>query len=194
MSSSLPAHKILADAFLHYPLMLHAFKEQSEAERLQRLQKLYERCTRACSIYGGVITTPESEGALIWLPGNAFPLGLWREIRSGMGLLPFELGIRSTLRLINHDSVPEGWIQKNATKQMGYIWCVGIQARHRGKGISRQLISKAMSQMRLRGINEFWLKTDDPKNVPIYRTLGFEVMYETTVASSGLKTWCFRKY
>lgn len=187
------ASSLLADAFLHYPLMLHAFQGLTEQERHLKLLKLYNRCSQACHQYGGSLITPQSEGALIWLPGTAFPLGLMRELKSGMGFLPFELGLRSTLRLVQHDSVPEGWIRDHAGKQMGYIWCVGVSEAHRGKGISRILIDESILQMQQQGINEFWLKTDDPKNVPIYKALGFEVMYETVVPSSGLQTWCFRK-
>ncbi len=187
------AGAILSDAFLHYPLMQYAFAGKSETVRANGLQHLYTNCARASARYGGVLTTADNKGALIWLPGKHFPLDLWREIKSGMAAIPFALGPKATLRLINHDGVPEGWIRENAGENMGYIWCLGVAASERGKGYSRQLIEKSIADMRQQGMTEFWLKTEDPKNVTIYLKLGFELVYETVVKSSGLKSWVFRK-
>lgn len=193
MSSSNKVGEILAYAFLHYPLMKYAFEGKSEAQRTDSLNHLYTRCTSASIKYGGVITTENSRGALIWLSGKNFPLGLWREIKSGMGTIPFNLGAKATLRLVNHDTVPEGWIRKNAGEKMGYIWCIGVNFNERGKGYSRKLIDESISQMRAQGMNEFWLKTEDLKNVIIYEKLGFELAHEMMIKSSGLRSWIFRK-
>lgn len=187
------AEKILADAFLHYPLMQYAFEGRSEEDRGKSLQHLFKHCTSAAAIYGGVIITPDEQGALIWLPGKNFPLDLVREIKSGMWIIPFALGIKPTLRLINHDAEPEGWIKKNAEKNFGYIWNIGVTENARGKGYSRKLIDKAIEQMRAQGMNEFWLKTEDPKNVMIYQKLGLVLVYETVVKSSGVRSWVMRR-
>lgn len=193
MSHCQQAGKILADAFLHYPLMQYAFERKPEEVRAKGLNHLYTHCTNAASFYGGVILTADKQGALIWLPGKHFPLGLMREIKSGMWTIPFVLGVKPTLRLMNHDAEPEGWIKKNAGKNYGYIWCVGLNASSRGKGYSRKLIDQAISQMRAQGMNEFWLKTEDPKNVIIYQKLGFELVCDIVVKSSGLKSWVMRR-
>ena len=193
MPDTLQAGKILADAFLHYPLMKYAFEGRTEAERSSSLRHLYSRCTSAAAMYGGVLTTENNQGALIWLSGKHFPLGLIRETKSGMGAIPFLLGAKATLRLMNHDSVPEGWIRKNAGEKMGYIWCVGVNASERGKGYSRILIENSIAQMRRQGMNEFWLKTEDPNNVAIYLKLGFELVHEIVVKSSGLRSWVMKK-
>ena len=187
------ASRVLGDAFLHYPLMKYAFEGRTEEERAERLLKLYSGCVSAADIYGGVLTTPDDLGAVIWLPGRSFPLGLPREIRSGMAVLPFQLGPRSTLRLMNHDGESEGWVRKNAGPQMGYIWCIGISAAARGRGYSRLLIDQSMEQMRQLGLTECWLKTEDPKNVTIYEKLGFTLMNHMVVRSSGVPSWAMRK-
>jgi GNAT superfamily N-acetyltransferase len=187
------AAEILADSFLHYPLMRYAFEESPEEKRLKCLNQLYHECCRAAAMFGGVLITPDQKGALIWLPGNNFPLSLHHEIKSGMWKIPIEVGIKATLRLMNHDTVSENWIKKNANKNFGYIWCVGVNAASRGKGYSRILIDECIQQMRHQGITEFWLKTEDPKNVLIYKKLGFELMHETVVKSSGITSWVMRK-
>ena len=187
------AATVIAKAFLHYPLMGYAFEGCSEEKRQQMLNRLYSRCVAAADIYGGVLVTSDKQGAVIWLPGKNFQLTLLHEIRSGMALIPFELGIKSTLRLMNHDTESEGWVRKNASDNMGYIWCIGVSLEARGKGYSRLLIDQSMEQMRALGLSECWLKTEDPKNVTIYQKLGFTLMHEMTVKSSGIKSWAMRK-
>jgi hypothetical protein len=141
------AGEILADAFLHYPLICYAFDGHTTDQRSKGVHQLYTRCASAAGMYGGITIADDERGALIWLPGKNSPLSLWQELRSGMGAIPFVLGPRATLRLINHDSVPEGWIRKQADEKMGYIWCLGVKAGERGKGYSRILIDQSMTQM-----------------------------------------------
>ncbi len=187
------AARIIANAFLHYPLMLYAFEGRTEAERAQLLNKLYGKCVTAADMYGGVQVTPDELGAVIWLPGKNFTLTLPKEIRSGMWTIPVQLGPKATLRLMNHDAESEGWVRKNAAATMGYIWCIGVSPEARGRGYSRLLIEQSMEQMRQLGLTECWLKTEDAKNVTIYQKLGFTLMNEMTVKSSGIKSWAMRK-
>lgn len=184
---------ILAEAFINYPLMRFAFEGKTEAERKRGLEHLYHHCTQAAVLYGGTLLSADGNASLIWLPGSAFPLGLLREVKSGMAAIPFKLGPKATLRLMNHDAVPEGWIAKNAGPKMGYIWCVGVKASERGKGHSRLIIEQSIQQMRAQGLNEFWLKTEDPVNVAIYQKQGFTIANEVVVKSSGLRSWMMKK-
>lgn len=180
---------ILAGAFVNYPLMRYAFKGKTPEQKNKGLRNLYQHCTKAAALYGGTLINTEATASLIWLRGNAFPLGLWREIKSGMAAIPFKLGPAVTLRLMNHDAEPEGWITKNAGPNMGYIWCVGVNAAERGKGISRLIIEQSIRNMQSRGLSEFWLKTEDPVNVSIYQKLGFTIANQMQVKSSGLTSW-----
>lgn len=187
------AGKILSEAFFNYPLMLHAFAEQSEAVRAKGLHHLYTHCSKAAVMYGGVKVTPDGQGAVIWLPGGHFPLGVVREIKSGMAAIPFKLGLKATLRLMNHDAEPDSWLKRNASASFGYVWCVGVNIPARGKGYSRLLIEQSIAEMKQKGMDEFWLKTEDPKNVTIYQKLGFETVRHFTVKSSKIPCWVMRK-
>ncbi len=184
--------RTLAGAFEHYPLMKYAFAGKTPEQHRHGLLQLYTHCTVAAARYGGAILH-EGKAGLIWLPGSAFPLGLMRELQSGMAAIPFKLGIKSTLRLMQHDAVPEGWIAKNAGRQMGYIWCVGVQATERGKGYSRAIIEQSIAEMRAQALTEYWLKTEDPVNVGIYQKMGFTVANEVVVKSSGIRSWMMKR-
>lgn len=192
-STKAKAAKIISTAFKQYPLMLYAFKELSDERRAIMLQRLYGKCVSGAAMYGGVIVTPDEQGAVLWLPGKNFTLGLVKEIRSGMASIPFQIGVRSTLRLMNHDGESEGWITKHAGHRMGYIWVVGVLPEARGKGYSRLLINQCIELMREQGLTECWLKTEDRKNVTIYQKLGFTLVNEMVVKSSGIQSWAMRK-
>lgn len=187
------AARVIADAFQHYPLMVYAFEGLSETQRVAMLRKLYDKCVSATDLYGGIVTRQDMLGAAIWLPGENFRLSMLQEIRSGMLLLPFALGVKATLRLMSHENETEGWVRKNAGPQMGYIWNVGVSAHARGRGYSRLLINQCIDQMRMRDITECWLKTDDAKNVPIYEKQGFTVMNHMVAKSSGIGSWAMRR-
>ncbi|HLP50082.1 MAG TPA: GNAT family N-acetyltransferase [Chitinophagales bacterium] len=183
------AGAIMGEAFYNYPLMLHAFKGYSDAERAKRVNHLYTSVAATAIMYGGLIVTPDEQGAITWLSGKHFPLGLYREIKSGMATLPIKLGLKPTNKLVQHDNPPEAWIRKNAGEKMGYIWTLGVRTAAQGKGLSRQLIEQSITDMRAQGLSEFWLKTEDSKNVTIYQKIGFEVVNEILVKSSGIKSW-----
>jgi ribosomal protein S18 acetylase RimI-like enzyme len=110
-----------------------------------------------------------------------------------MAIVPFKIGVRTVIRYMRHDGVSEGWIAKHAGKKIGYIWILGVADSQRGKGYCRILIDKAIEEMKAQGLDEFWLKTEDPKNVLFYQKLGFKVMHETLVECSGLKSWVMKK-
>lgn len=76
---------------------------------------------------------------------------------------------------------------------MDYIPCLHMAVYQRGKGYSRILIDKAIAEMKAQGLTSFWLKTEDPKNVAIYLKLGFELIHETVVKSSGINSWVFKR-
>jgi len=173
--------------------MKFAFEGHTDEERAALLLKLHSGCVSAANIYGGVHTTPDNLGAVIWLPGKYFPLTLTMEIRSGMWTLPVQLGQRATLRLMKHDAESEGWIKKHACRDMGYVWCIGVALQARGRDYSRTLIDQSIDQMRTLGLKECWLKTEDPKNVKIYEKLGFTLINHMVVKSSGIDSWAMRK-
>jgi GNAT superfamily N-acetyltransferase len=193
MSKNDIASQVIADAFFNYATMTYAFGGYSEAQRMAGTQKLFRRCVAAADKFGGIVTTPDNKGALIWLSGDYFPMGIVNEITSGMLAIPFEIGVKPTLRLMGHEQDSEVWIKKNSSGKMGYIWCVGVLEEMRGKGLSRVLIDHSIADMKAAGITDYWLKTEDPKNVEVYKKLGFEMKREIIVKQSGLPTWFFNK-
>ncbi|KAF0697049.1 Aste57867_12233 [Aphanomyces stellatus] len=186
--------EVLAQAFLHYPSMDWAFEGESDAEQLRKLVITYDALLDAVQRYGGVVHASDGTGALLWLPGTHFPLGLWRELWTSIAALPFRIGFHATKRLSDHEDESIDYIVTHGTKStMGVIWNVGVAPAGRGKGHCRDMVRRAIDAMRADGLREFWLATDAAVNVAIYEKLGFEVVHKRVVRCSGIQSWVMRQ-
>lgn len=185
--------QVLGEAFLDYPLMRYAFEGQSPERYRRSVFTLYGCCANGCASYGNTFLHPSGHGALTYLSGDFFPMGLWKELQTGFLAVPFTLGLKATLRLIKHEEEVEPWIRKNASKSMGYIWCIGVRPSAQGKGYSREMIELAVKEMKEKGMEEIWLKTEDAKNVKIYEKLGFKVEMHVVAKSSGIDAWMMKR-
>ncbi|KAF0701641.1 Aste57867_7936 [Aphanomyces stellatus] len=173
---------VLAVAFLHYPVMDFAFEGESEAAQARKLKIMFQCCANAARLFDGTIQTEDKDGALLWLPGPKAPLGLWRELRADVAPhVPDKEVLQYVTKQVN-------------VKQMGLIWLVGVEHKSQGKGYCRILMERAMrTEMGTQGMTEFWLTTDTVVKAKIYERLGFHVMVERVIQSSGLTNWLMRK-
>jgi ribosomal protein S18 acetylase RimI-like enzyme len=185
--------QVLGEAFLDYPLMRYAFDGQSPEKYKKSVFTLYGCCANGCAAYGNTFLHPSGDGALTYLSGDSFPMGLWKELQTGFLAVPLNLGLKATLRLIRHEEEVEPWIRKNASKSMGYIWCIGVRPSAQGKGYSREMMDLAVKEMKEKGMEEIWLKTEDAKNVKIYEKLGFKVEKHVVAKSSGIDAWMMKR-
>ncbi|CAK4091507.1 unnamed protein product [Aphanomyces euteiches] len=53
-------------------------------------------------------------------------------------------------------------------------------------------LHSGFSSWRAQGMDEIWLTTDKDVNVTIYKKLGFQVMTEKVISSSGVKSWTMK--
>lgn len=185
--------QVLGEAFLSYPLMKYAFEGQSQERFKKSVFTLYGCCANGCASYGNTYLHPSGDGAITYLHGQSFPLGFWKELKTGFLAVPFHLGLKATFRLIRHEEEVEPWIRKNSSDKMGYIWCIGVRPSAQGKGYSRQMMDWAVKEMKEKGIEEIWLKTEDAKNVEIYQKLGFTVERHIVAKSSGIDAWMMKR-
>ena len=174
--------------------MEYAFQGHSDQDQLEKLIVLYRTLAVSAVAYGGVVETKDGSGALLWISGKHYPLGLWQVLQVGMISLPFQVGFRVLHRLAKHDTESQKYTVEHASKSMGWIWVVGVAPEGQGRGHCRYLMEKAIEEMRAQGMNEFWLTTDKEVNVTIYKKLGFEVVAEKIIPDSGITNWTMRRF
>ncbi|KAG9403367.1 hypothetical protein AC1031_006013 [Aphanomyces cochlioides] len=193
MADDMALAPVLAEAFLHYPSMDYSFEGESEESQLAKLVIVYKGLVEATRLYGKIVTSPDGTGALLWLPGKVFPLGLLREIRTSLVSLPFRIGFRPTWRLTSHEDASVDYIVEHGGPHIGVIWNVGVTPAGQRRGNCRFMIETAINQMKAAGLTEVWLSTDTETNLIVYTQLGFQVMTHRVISCSGLRNWVLSK-
>jgi ribosomal protein S18 acetylase RimI-like enzyme len=181
------AAQVLSRAFSRDPFMAYVFPDAQRRE--QKLAALFQPVIRCSQRYGGVEVTTGGEGVLGWLSGEYFPLGLSQLVRTGMISIPLRIGPPAFLRLQGHEDVCDSALEQRATKGFAYLWVVGISPEAAGQGYGKQVIQSALAAMEHRGHSSCLLRTDNEKNVAIYKRLGFEPIHSATVPNSNLPFW-----
>ena len=179
----------LAEAFAEDPFMTYLWPNATT--RVPKLTQLFRPIIRCSLRYGGVEVAPEEAGALAWLSGEHFPLGLAQLFRSGLIWTPLQIGLPAFGRLQDHETPCEHALVERAPNGFTYLWVLGVHPQAAGRGFAKQMVQSALSVMKRRGHSACLLRTDHAKNVPFYEHLGFKLIHTETVPASGLQYWVF---
>lgn len=169
--------KLLSEALSSDVLFQYAFGK-SDAQNSKALSWYFDFALQYCEKHGGVITTPEQDGIVTWVPQSAFP-------PHSNGDVP-AIAAPSLRKMNLHESTPEGIIEKRGTS-FAYIWLLAVDKEFRGKGYARRMLEEAMHQLRDRGFEECWLSTENPNNKTFYERNGFSLFKEVE-SQAKLKT------
>lgn len=182
-----PAAAMAARAFHDYPLMDY-FNPNASA-RTERLAEVFRQTIRYGLYYGkGYATSPKLEGLALWLPYNKSRRTLWRRLRSGIFSLSSKMDKDVRERQRAFEAHMAGIHRRHAGRAQLYLQLLAVDPAHQGQGHSTRLLRAMFAGADAQGINSF-LETHVPKNVDIYRHLGFEVVEEARLEGSELVTW-----
>jgi ribosomal protein S18 acetylase RimI-like enzyme len=177
---------ILKRAFDDYPLMQFAVPDARR--RSGAVRSLYSSVLRYSMLYGQVHTMPDLTGAACWLPPDQpFPT-FWRMVRIGMLSLPFRFGWQGFNRLQAADHVAEALHRTHAPGQHWYLWVIGVDPQHQGKGIAGQLMRPVFERAD-RDRFPCYLETHKDSNVRVYERYGFHVAEQKSVPGHPQTVW-----
>lgn len=183
------AARVLAAAFEDDPLMRFAFP--SRRQRMHGTQWLFRRSVEYGCRYGQVLSTPHAEAVAIWLGPVGTKLTLMRELRTGMIIAPFRLGIRSLLRLGAFDRVRNQLHEQCVAEPHAYLFVMGVHPAAQGRGLGSRVIRPMLERADRQGL-VCYLETTNERNLPYFGRFGFEpVLHERIAASDGhrLNIW-----
>lgn len=198
-SATLPVHPltpadaddvitVFADAFAGYPVMRYVLG--ADADDARRLRRLIELFVTARVMRGEPMFGIRADGGLIAAATTSFP---------GRGDAPAEFdAFRAAVwQELGPDAEARYGEYGQATGRFAvadphvHLNMVGVVHRARGTGLGRRLVEAvhalAAADAECAGVS---LNTEDPRNVALYRHLGYEVLGHTIVAP-GLQTWAF---
>lgn len=130
--------------------------------------------------YGRVYTTsPSLEGAAIWLPSDRYEITLWRALLSGGMGLRRALGSERIKRLTTFSDLVDSYHHKHAPGPHCYLFYVGVDPKHQGKGYASRLLCPVFADLDLLQM-PCYLTTQNEQNIRLYEHFGFGTIEQVT--------------
>lgn len=175
---------VLCESFHNYPVMRFVLgPEEGEEERRRSLIGFFTdvRFAMGWPVLGVYQADRLVAVALVNEPHDRSFLERFRE---GINWVRQELGEAAFNRLQRFEKAAE----VNEPRQRHYfVGMLGVLPDEQGRGYARVLLEHVRQLSKDAGCAGIALSTEDPKNVPFYEYMGFEVVGEATV--DDLPTW-----
>ena len=175
--------RTLALAFADDPVSVWFFPR--EADRLQRLQRAYERVflRRIALPREATFTVAGHAGVAMWLPPGQAHLGALEQLR----LLPAMAGAmgrdlpRSLRGMSAMDAV-------HPHEPHWYLWLLGIDPQRQGEGLGGRLLAEVLERCDRDRVPAY-LEATTPRNRELYLRHGFEDCGELRLPDDGPQLW-----
>jgi ribosomal protein S18 acetylase RimI-like enzyme len=179
-----PVSCMLARAFIDAPFNAYAFPDAQGGAR--RIPYAYQSLLRYYSSYGRCyVTSPRLEGAAIWIHSDNLRMSLWGMITSGAVWSGLRLGLQASRRMQAVNRYVEKKHHELAPGQHWYLFIIGVDPQHQGRGYASQLLRGMLAQIDAEGL-PCYLESETRRSVPIYRHFDFEVVEEINVPGTVL--------
>lgn len=159
------------------------------AERTRVMPALWRGVVAYCRRYGIIYTTPSVTGIAAWSrPGHAHPT-LWKLMRTGFLLArPVMLMTKESRQRFIQMKQIENLHRQLMPLPHWYLWALGVDPTHQGKGIGKSLLAPVLDQARKAGF-PCYLETQTEANVVFYRNQGYELLHEAEFPEVELRLW-----
>jgi GNAT superfamily N-acetyltransferase len=181
---------VLASAFAEYPVMRYVLRDGALYDlHLKELVGFFceTRLTRRWPLWG-----VRSEGELVAVAGINEPIHVtWPpQLHQVYENLKATIGTAAVERLESYENESSGHEPEAPHYFLGII---GVSPAYQGKGYARILIDRLQRLSESDPISTgVCLSTENARNLPIYKHLGFEVIAEAQVGE--LHTWCMFRH
>lgn len=183
------ALETLVRAFITDPMFTFIFQRPEQREH--DLRRLFAGSLRHAAHVGGVSVVDEGLGVALWTPRDSMSVSFTAAWRAGMLTLPFTVGPSSFRRLDRFEHELDGHTRTAAGSDFAYVWLLGAHPDAQGRGLGRAALERALTSMRERGFTRCVLRTQQPRNVSLYRHLGFHELARHTPGWAPLETVIF---
>jgi GNAT superfamily N-acetyltransferase len=140
--------------------------------------------------FGQVYTTGASDGAAVWFTAEGREMDDERFVASGLADAAAAVGDEAFGRFAGVMEFLEPFHKRDAPSAHWYLAVIGVDPAMQGRGIGKSLIEPIVKKADGAGL-PCYLETAQPKNVPFYQHLGFDVIVDTIDPVSGLQLWTF---
>lgn len=180
-----PAVATLARAFADDPVMEWIFPD--EQMRLRHLPKFFRVTMRGTSLrHEGtevVVSGGEVLGCAVWVPPGSWRPSTWQQVTS---LAAFAWALRSRLGVAGRTYAT--MLEVHPHEPHWYLSGIGTDPPVQGTGVGSALMRSRLARCDAEGMPAY-LESSKERNVPFYRSHGFEVTRELTIPGGGPKLW-----
>ncbi|MEX0298135.1 MAG: GNAT family N-acetyltransferase [Kordiimonas sp.] len=129
--------------------------------------------------------TSDGKAGTLWLPPKVIKgYGLTGNLNMFSTLIS-----HAGLRGIKNSVTIDNFLTKKRPKEPHhYLFAISVHPDHQGKGIGGQLMRKSLSQIDEEK-SPAYLENSKAKNIPFYRSFGFEIMEEVRPAKDCPPLW-----
>ena len=192
-ASDLPAAvNVLSSAFAADPLLVWACGARERAGMRASCRMTTTLWTNARSAYGYFEDKRLIAVALYQKPDEQ--VSAWRALRGGFWRVPLAAGPLAAGRIIRAFDQADRY---KASLLQGvphfYLDTLGVERSAAGRGIGPRLLLESLAELRRSAPHPCFLFTHLPKNVTLYRRLGFELLGECPVPRSPITFWGMRQ-
>ena len=180
----------LSRAFYDDPLQVYTLPDPVERE--ERSPALFTAALRYGLLFGEVLTTPDVQGAAIWIGPDAWDITEERAAAAGFDRLPGEIGAEATERFFSVLAVADEPHRRDVRPDHWWVMVLGVAPDAQGRGLARAFLEPGMRRADAAG-QQCYLETANPDNIEFYERMGFQRITELAHPESGLRLYTFRR-
>ena len=132
--------------------------------------------------------TSANEGVICWLPPGRAKLTTAGIIRTGLFTIVLRLGISAYRKFNDNMKYTNKIHNSHAPNPHWYLWAMGVNPTHQGKGAGGKLLMPILSLSSHDG-TPCYLETHKEKNIQFYEKHGFKVVNEGKIPKHDLRVW-----
>lgn len=179
--------RVLSRAFCNDPLFTYFFPEQGTRTELSFYTFMF---IAAHALANGFIvgTSPDIEGAAIWLPSEKLERGLIDQIRFGALTTLIRQGKKTIDRQMSASLHMQSIHRHLLPSSHLYLSTIGIDEQWRGKGLASILMRPGLDMADKKKL-PCYLDTHNERNIAVYEHYGFRVINESIIPDSTVRHW-----
>lgn len=139
--------------------------------------------------YGEVYaTSPNYEGAAIWISSDNLPITTWKmlssvSLRAVLGFVRY-----GGLKMMRIGDYVEKAHKRLAPSKHWYLQTIGVDPKFQGKGYAGRLIRPMLAKIDIQHL-PCYLETFEEKNASIYERFGFKVIERSSISQTPFENW-----
>lgn len=182
------AVECLKDAFKDDPLWKEVFKNDPDKDKA--LSGFFT-CPLLYGMKFGKVyaTSPNIEGAAVWVPGKYADMTMWRMLRCGALSYGAKMG-KETMSNLSIVSKQLGSERKRLMKNKPYVYLtiIGVSSTAQGKGFGSKLMENIKEECSRKRLH-LYLETEKEENLPFYKKHGLTVLKDIVFEKINLPMW-----